>query len=111
MFSLLLPPSSFYFVSQANTVLKGAFGKVKKSQSEQISGEIQAEFRNKLRMNEKSPIFTVDSYKSLPVLPVGMGSTLYPGALEGMCPHGPQQSHAQSHSQRCHPGGLLQGEG
>lgn len=44
------------------------------------------------------PTFTIDPYKSFPVLLTGTGRTLCPSSLPGICPDGPQQSRVESHS-------------
>lgn len=51
----LLPPSFLYFVSPLKHCITRSVRKGKKSQPAQVSREIQAEFRNRLRMNEKCP--------------------------------------------------------
>lgn len=44
------------------------------------------------------PTFTVNSSKSFPVLPTGMGRAECRGALVGLGARGPQQSRVRSHS-------------
>lgn len=104
MFSFLLPPSSLYFASQPSTVVQGVFGKVKKKVNlGRPVGEIQAEFRNRLRMNEKCPYLLLIPTNPLPSCRQRWAAPCMPIPGGYLSPWSPAEPCAVS--QRCHPGG------